>query len=458
MAVTRARITLPGLGRRSAAEPATTAPGQTSTGEIDDLVPPGSTKSGRPRSTRREPEAEVGLIPEAPFETHQPRPLRILLVEDVDDVAAHLRDVLRASPSTHLIGIVRDSRKAVDEVRELRPDIVIVDSLLAGRSGVDLGRHFRDAGLAVGVIALTVPDRPIKDPARHGIDVVLHLPISTFDLGRAIGGAMSALRGRDPARSHRIVAVFGPKGGVGRTTIAYNLAVALAETGLRTALVDGSLQYGDIRRLVRASPTEPSLCDLPTDSVRGSDLSDTLLQDPSGVEILLAPPRPEMADLVTTHDLEAIVELLRRTYQAVVIDTPTALGESTLVMLDAADIILNVVTPEASAIDATRTALDAFAAMGYPDAKVQVVVNRSDTRGAMTRAQISRALDRIPGVELPSDWELVSGANARGVSFVREQPEAPLSAALREVAASVARVVGTQQASTSTRTRRRRAG
>jgi pilus assembly protein CpaE len=459
MAATNTRLSLPGIRRRAASDSAPDGAQESGgSGSAPAGLPPAAIETLRPRTSRRTTR-RAALAAEPPDEVSQSRPLRILLVEDVGDVASHIRELLRMSPSARLVGTATDGRKVVDDVRELRPDVVIVDALLRGRTkGVDLGRKIREAGLHVGVIAITIPDRPIKDLERHGIDVVLTLPVTTFDLGRAIGSAMTSLRGRDPARRHRIVAVFGPKGGVGRTTIAFNLATALAETGLRTALVDGSLQYGDVRRLLRIAPSEPSICDLPTDSVRGTDLAETLLSDPSGVDLLLAPPRPEMAELVSPRDLEAIIDRLHRTYQAIVIDTPVTLTEPTLVLLDAADIVYTVVTPETGAIDAAKTALDAFTAMGYPDGKVQVVVNRTDTRGGLSAAQIARSLERTAVAQLPSDWQLVSTANAEGVPFVKERPEAPISQAVRELADRVAAVVGAAPQPVPIRHQRRRAG
>lgn len=480
MAVTRTRLSLPGWGRRRSPKgnpgEIATDPAFSSADALGMLAEPAapadaadkarpsrrkSTPTGdgvspsRPR--RRSPRPRVIVTPEQTDERVETRPLRILVVDDVDDVAAHLRELLRASPSTKLLGVVRDGRKAVDQVRELQPDIVIVDMLLKGRTkGITIARQIRKARLPAGVVALTVPDVAVDDPARNGVDAVVTLPVTTYELGRAMDGALSALRARDPARGNRVVAVFGPKGGVGRTTIAFNLAASLADTGLRTALVDGSLQYADVRRLLRVPPVAPSLCDLPTDAVRGSDLADNVLTDPSGIDVLLAPPRPEMAELITAHDLEAIVDLLRRTYQAVVIDTPAALAEPTLALLDSSDMILHVVTPETGSIDASRAALDAFDAMGYSASKVRVVVNRADTRGGMTRAQISRALGRPPDAELPSDWQLVTSANAEGVPFVRERPDAPIAEAMRALAHDVANVVGEDAAPVPVRIRRRR--
>lgn len=418
--------------------------------------PARSRARARPTTQRRVATAAMLLDPDVKA-ARESRPIRIVLVEEIDDVVSHAREMLRGQGSIRLVGVVRDGRKAVDEIRELRPDVVIVDTLLQGRvKGPAVLRRIREARLPVGVVALTVPNTPVDLSAADGFDTTVTLPFGTYDLVRGIGGAMDALAGRDPTRGHRTIAVFGAKGGVGKTTIAYNLAAAIAASGVRTALVDGSLQYADVRHLVRAAPDQPSICDLPTDCVRASDLATTVLADPSGVDVLLGPPRPEMAELVTPRDIEATVDLLRRGYQATVVDLPSALNETTLALLDAADLILQIVTPETGALDATRTGLETFAALGYPSSKVQIVINRVDTRGGLTRSQITRALGREPAAELPSDWPLVSGCNAEGVPFVLGRPDSPLSQAVTALAAAVSVVVGTPPQARRTRARRTR--
>ncbi len=383
------------------------------------------------------PAAPAAVAIPAPLaaEPLAPRPIRIVLVEEVPDVAAHVREMLRSQPRFKLVQVVADGGKAIEAIRDLEPDVVLVDSLLQGRiGGSTVAERLRAGGSPVGIVALTVPDHPVDGLMSRHADAVVTLPFGTIDLGRALSEANAAAITRNPAASPRIVAVFSAKGGVGKTTIAYNLAASLGATGLRTLLVDGSLQFGDVRRLVRADPTAPSICDLPTDLVRGSDLADTVVRDPSGIDLLLAPPRPELADLVSNRDLGRVVDLLRRAYQAIVIDTPSTLSAQTLAFLDAADVIINVLTADSATLDLTRTMVATFAEVGYPAAKVRYLVNRSGTVGAAPASQVTEAIGREPDYAVASDWQLVSSSNGDGVPFVLARPGATVSSDLALVA------------------------
>jgi pilus assembly protein CpaE len=372
------------------------------------------------------------------------RPLRIVLVEEVPEVVAHVREMLRGQPSLRLVEVIADGRRVANEVRELRADVVVVDSLLQGRvTGLGVIERLRSALPGLGVVALGIPgDTDLADQVRSAADAVVALPFGTIDLARAIRDAHDARAVHDPARSSRVVAVYAAKGGVGKTTLALNLAVGLAAAGVRTALLDGSLQYGDMRRLLRVDPAEPSICDLPTDCVRASDLVGAMRRGPAGVDILFAPPRLEMADMVTARDLDKILDLLRRTYQAVIVDTPSALNDTTLTVLDMADVILQVLTPEPAALDSTRAAAAAFAAIGYPAEKVRVVINRADAQGGLRADQLRRALGHDPDHLVASDWQLVSAANLDAVPFVIARPEAKVSRDVLALGGAVMAVVG----------------
>ena len=363
-----------------------------------------------------------------------PVSIRLLVAEDVPQVSQHVRNLLSMQSQVKLLEVLNDGSKVVDAAKQLRPDVVMVDLLLQGKvKGPQLIEKLRDSGLEIPVVVLTVPQHPLaRDPAR-GIDAVLTLPFSGFELVNTLGHVLADRQSRSSGAC-RVVSVFAPKGGVGKTTIAFNLAVSLSQLGVATALIDGSLQYGDLRALLKVPSDVPSILDLPTDRVQESDLRDVMWRDPAGIDILLAPPRVEMAEMVSARDVEKTVSLLRRLYEAIVIDTPTNLSEITLALLDASDVVLSIVTYDSTTIHNTIAVADVFNSIGYSPEKMQYLVNRSDSSGGIGHDELARALGRRPDFEVVSDGRLVVQANNEGMPFVVSSPDAAVSRDIRRVA------------------------
>jgi pilus assembly protein CpaE len=366
-----------------------------------------------------------------------PGSIRLLVVEDVPQVTQHIRNLLSVQAQVKLLDVLTDGSKVVEAARQLRPDVVLVDLLLQGKlKGPQLIEQLRDSGMEVPVVVLTVPQHPLaRDPSR-GVDAVLTLPFSGFELVNTMAHVMTDRQAR-VAGSCRVISVFSPKGGVGKTTIAFNLAVALGQMGVATTLIDGSFQYGDLRALLKVPGDVPSILDLPTDRVQEQDVRDVMWRDPGGIDILLAPPRVEMAEMISPRDIEKTVSILRRLYEAIIIDTPTSLSEVTLALLDASDMILSIVTYDSTTIHNTIAVADAFASIGYTADKVMYLVNRSDSSGGISRDDLARALGRRPEFEVVSDGRLVVQANNEGVAFVTASPDAAVSRDLRKVAGTV---------------------
>jgi len=288
---------------------------------------------------------------------------RLLIVEDVPQVAQYIRGLLNTQQVVKLLDVLSDGGRAVVQIRQLRPDVVMVDALLQGRiKGPKLVEHIQEAGLGVPVIVLTVPQNPIEvDPAK-GVHAVLSMPFSGFELMNKISGVRKQFAETHSVGVTRITSVFAPKGGVGKTTIAFNLAVAMAQLEQKTVLIDGSVQFGDLRALLKVPTDAPSILDLPTDRIAESDLSDVLWRDPSGIDILLAPPRIEMAEMITPRDIEKVLSLLRRVYNAIVIDMSSSINDINLGFLDASDTIVEIVTYDSTTIHNTIAMADTFRA------------------------------------------------------------------------------------------------
>ncbi len=351
--------------------------------------------------------------------------IRLLLIEDVPQVAQYVRGLLMSQSQVKLIEVLTDGGKAVTMTPELRPDVIIVDALLQGRvKATNVVAQLRDAGSRVPVIMLTVPQQPVEADPEHGIDGVLTMPFSGYDLITRVNQVHHDASERDGAAQSKLVAVFAPKGGVGKTTLAFNLAVAAGRVGRKAIVVDGSIQFADVRALLRVPADAPSILDLPTDRIVESDLTDVVWRDPSGIDILLAPPRIEMAEMLTARDLEKVLSLLRRLYELVVVDMSVAIDEMNLAILDRSDVILEIVTFDSTTIHNTIALADTFRVIGYPPTKVQYLVNRADSTAGIDPADMVRALGRVPEHQVRSDGAVIAAANNQGIPFVLANPEA----------------------------------
>jgi pilus assembly protein CpaE len=363
--------------------------------------------------------------------------IRLLVIEDVPQVAAHMRALLQAQSQIKMLDVVTAGDRAVAAVSEFKPDVVIVDALLQGRvPGTDVAHGIRQTEPQVGVVMLTVPQNPVSESTERGIDSVLKMPFSGFDLTTIVRKTYEQRTVEAVRAGSMMISLFSPKGGVGRTTIAYNLAVALGKQH-RVCLVDGSLQFSDLRGLLRVPANVPSIVNLPTDRIREVDVADVAWKDPSGIDILLAPPRVEMAEMVTVRDVEKALSILRQLYEFVVVDTRAGLGDDVLVFLDASDLIMQVLTYDSMAIRNLVMAREAFDAIGYPPSKLTTVVNRSDSTGGLTKADVEASLGASIDFEIVSDGRLVVAANNEGVPFVTGSPDAPISQGIRLLAESL---------------------
>lgn len=363
--------------------------------------------------------------------------IRLLVIEDVPQVAMHMRSLLQAQSQIKMLEVVTSGEHALAAVSELRPDVLIVDALLQGRvSGMQLAEQVRRVEPNVSIIVLTVPQNVVSENPAAGIDAVLKMPFSGFDLMTMVrrvhkqsdvGGGRSA---------SLMISLFSPKGGVGRTTLAYNLAVSLGVEH-RVCLVDGSLAFSDLRGLLRVPASAPSILNLPIGSIRDADLAEVVWKDSSGIDVLLAPPRIEMAEMVTVRDIEKAVSMIRQIYQVIVVDTRAGFSDDVLAFLDASDLILEVLAYDSMAIRALVMADEAFAAIGYPAVKLATVLNRSDSTGGFTKSDVEEALNRRIDHEIVSDGRLVMAANNEGVPFVLASPDAAISQGIQRMADSI---------------------
>src|SRR5207342_163715 len=257
----------------------------------------------------------------------------------------------------------------------------------------------------------------------------------------AVGSAAaSGARSTESGEPGIIVAVFSPKGGVGRTTVAVNLAVAAAtELGKKVVIMDGSFQFGDVGVLHHLNPKSKSIADLIPELEAGElDSIDTFLIDHSaGIRVLLAPPSPETAEMITAGGVKKVLETLRRDHDLVVVDCTSYFNDTTLAILDAADVILTMLSLEITSIKNMRLFLEVAEQLGYESGKVRLVLNRADSALGIRVADVEHSIGRKVDETIVSDGRSVVYALNRGVPFFLSNREAQVSQDILRLAKSV---------------------
>jgi len=239
----------------------------------------------------------------------------------------------------------------------------------------------------------------------------------------------------------KIITFFSPKGGVGRTTIATNLAVALHQTTEKpVVLVDGSLPFGDIAVILNMSPKAKTIADLiGSFETADSDVVESILTPHStGIKVLLAPPTPESTELITGANIKHVLEVLRERYAYIVVDTWPSFQEQVITMLDVADVILTLMTLEITSLKNVRVFMEIVEKLGYDEKKVQLVANRNDSSGGIKASDVEASLGRkIPHTIVSDGRTLVLAVN-RGVPFVISHKDSQVSKDIFALAAKLA--------------------
>jgi pilus assembly protein CpaE len=237
----------------------------------------------------------------------------------------------------------------------------------------------------------------------------------------------------------KIILVYSPKGGTGCTTIAVNLALALHNEDTRVVLVDGNLQFGDVAVFVNEQGKNTILDIAPrVDELEPDVIEEILIKhEASGLRILAAPQRPEMAERVSAEQIAKVFQYLRRMFAYVVIDTSPILTDIILSAIDASDVIVLVATQEIPAIKNSRLFLDLLQTMGVDRQRILFVMNRYDKRIAITPDRVGENLKQEVAAVIPMDEKVVIPSVNRGIPFMLDNKAQPVARGIFALAESV---------------------
>jgi pilus assembly protein CpaE len=381
------------------------------------------------------------------------RRMRLLIVDDMPDMAQNVQKLLHFERDIVVVGVATSGHEAIQKAVALHPDVILMDINLRDMDGLKATEAI-NAKIATCVVMMSVNSEPeyLTRAMMVGARGYLIKPFTSDDLINTLRTAWrpetTPQQAGDPNLLRKVIAVYSPKGGVGRSVIAANLAVALkreqqdAKQDAKIVLVDANLQSGDAHVLLNVN-TSNSIDDLREATSLDPEIIDAAIahHEGSNIGLLRAPMALESAELFTADAMKLIIEDVRNTVDYLVVDTDTSFSEATLTVLEQADLILLVTTLEVTTINRVSQFFELMDRLGYARAKVRLVCNRVDSLFGIQPKHVETRLHQRFIAQIPEDTRLVVMSVNRGVPFVLSHRNAPISKAMYALAEKVDGIV-----------------
>lgn len=385
--------------------------------------------------------------------------IKVLVVENIPQMQKQLNKLLSLIDNVDVVAEVTTGGEAMDEIREHKPEVALVDLNLPDMNGIKLVETLRREFPLTQVLLLSQDKNynTMLTAMRSGASDFLSHDVDLDELSAAIRrAAEQVIADRDKTQTYapsaflpgeptkqapesdtgKVITVYSPKGGSGVTSIAINLAIALQEKETTVALVDSSIQFGDVpillNELSRFSMVElvPRI-----NALDAKMIEDTMLfHKSSGLHILTAPPRPELAEKVTGNHISQILEFMRSMFDYIVVNTSTFVSDPCLAALDAGDLILLLTTPEIAAIRNTRSFLELWDGLNMNLERVLLAINFFDSRKNLTPEKVSESLKHPVSATIPLDRETAYRAANFGVPFMLGDKASPVARGVASLA------------------------
>jgi pilus assembly protein CpaE len=370
---------------------------------------------------------------------NETQPTRLYFTGDCDGLA-DLRESLAAHPDLEVVGWSDHVAQAAGVLAGGHLDCILHGTRSESFPGTEIAAIREQTRTPIVVVASGTAGQLLDEALSADVADVLVLPQLVDNVVFTIRKAAHAKRQVTTVSRHqqgRVITVFSPKGGTGKTVIASNLASALAKQGRKTLLLDLDLQFGDAAIVMGVEP-EKTIYDLvlAPGELDIEKLAGYTTKHPCGLDILPAPLRPEDAELVTESKITRLLEVARECYDAIVVDTSPFFHGPMLATLDRTDELLVLCGLDVPTLKNVRLALQTLELLSFPSRRIRYVLNRANTKVGLNKREVEGALKVSVHAEIPSD-RIVPVAVNRGTPAVISEPGSEFAKAMNELAKAV---------------------
>ncbi len=388
------------------------------------------------------PSPSLRLTPGTPFgrpvqRSADDRKIHVVVVDDIAQTRETVIRSLRFQEDIEVDGTGENGIQAIQLVRELRPDVVIMDVNMPDMDGITATSYIKKEVPYAQVIILTVQDDVdyIRKAMSAGARDFMAKPPVIEELLEAVRRAaeiarrerekaptpamiMAAAEQRADSGRGKIITVYSPRGGAGSTTVACNLAALLHNEESHVVMVDGNLQFGDVPIFFNIPPKNDIVDLAPRVEELDEELIDTVLGGhPSGIRIL-APCRPERAELVTGPQFSQIITYLSTIFSYVIVDTAHRLNDITLAALDISDLIIVLTSQDIPSIARVKKFFDLVPLLNLNPQRIMVAMNLFDQRIRLDPEKAGQAIGQPVSAVIPAASEVAVAAANRGEPFM----------------------------------------
>jgi len=377
--------------------------------------------------------------------------IKILIVDDITETRENIKRLLYFEKDMMVVGEASDGNEAIRQTQKLSPDIVLMDVNMPTLDGITATQEISLKYPKTAIIIMSVQGEQeyLKKAMVAGAREYMVKPFGTDELVDTIRRVCEFEKRRrinltEPSvvkelqRDPQIITVFSTKGGVGKTSIATNLAVSLAEeTRKKVVIMDLDLQFGDVAVMLNIIPKRTITEIIQDINQMDTDLLENyLISHPTGVKVLPSPTRPEYAELITGAHVEKILGVLKQSYDYIVIDTPHIFHDTTLMAMDLCHQILLVVSLDLPTIKNVKLGLEVLDSL-HLKGKVKLILNRSANDMGIKHEDMEENLKMKIASHIPSDGRTVLSSVNKGDPFVMTHPGTKISESIRELSRMV---------------------